>query len=227
MKVIDYTKYPVPRLRHHANPVLYFPLKQHKNRNFRYPPLIEKFNWAEIFSNGKPPAYLDIGSGMGKFLIETAVLEPEVNILGFEIRRSAVEWTNGVIEGEDIKNARALWYSVVNGFQFIETGSVRKIFYLFPDPWIKKRHHKRRAFSSALLDEFFRVLNQDGVLYIMTDVKETDFYHKEILDSHSGFSYNYVSSEQWDLSVETNQEEFCMRKQIPFTRIIAVKTGNL
>jgi len=218
-KSINYTKYPVPRLRHHAKSVLYFPLKQHKNRNFKYPPLIEKFKWNELFSNGKPPLYLDVGSGLGKFLIETAIAEPQINILGFEVRQNAIEWTNSIINGESISNARVLWYSVVNGFPFIETGSVKKIFYLFPDPWIKKRHHKRRAFSLELLNEFHRILSSDGVLYIMTDVPEVDEHHVEILNKHKGYKFNYSGKKQWGLEALTNQEEFCFRKNIPFTRL--------
>jgi tRNA (guanine-N7-)-methyltransferase len=219
LKKIDYTKYPVPRLRHHANPVLYFPLKQHKNRNFSYPPLVEKFEWCELFTNGKPPIYLDVGCGMGKLLIEMALANPKINILGFELRKNAVEWINKVIQGEKISNACVLWYSVVNGFPFIDSGSIEKIFYLFPDPWIKKRHHKRRAFSSELLDEFYRMLSPDGLLYIMTDVPDVDEHHKKVLDKYNGFSYESASEEKWDISIKTNQEEFCLGKKIPFTRI--------
>ncbi|HJY64533.1 MAG TPA: tRNA (guanosine(46)-N7)-methyltransferase TrmB [Ignavibacteria bacterium] len=219
VKIINYTKYPVPRLRHHANPVLYFPLSQHKNRNFKYPPLIEKFNWKELFSNGNQPGYLDVGCGLGKFLVETAVAEPEINILGFEVRQNAVEWTNSIIEGENISNAHVLWYSVVNLLPFIENSSVKKIFYLFPDPWIKKRHHKRRAFSISLLNEFHRILSSDGVLYIMTDVPEVDEHHIEILNKHDGFKFQYSGDKDWDLPVLTNQEDFCVRKKIPYTRL--------
>jgi tRNA (guanine-N7-)-methyltransferase len=223
MKQIDYTKYPVPRLRHHANPVLYFPLKQHKNRNFSYPPLIEKFDWKELFSNAKPPMYLDVGCGLGKFLIESALENHKINILGFEVRKNAVEWISKVVYGEKIGNARVLWYSVVNGFPFIDTGSIEKIFYLFPDPWIKKRHHKRRAFSVELLDEFHRILSPGGLLYIMTDVPDVDEHHKKILDNYKGFSYEIAGEEKWDISIKTNQEEFCLEKHIPFSRIICRK----
>lgn len=223
MKKIDYTKYPVPRIRHHANSVYYFPLKQHKTKNFRYPPLVDKFEWGELFSDGKPPLLLDVGCGMGKFLIESANHNPAKNILGFELRANAVEWINKVITGENIKNARVLWYSIVNGFPFIESGSVEKIFYLFPDPWVKKRHHKRRAFNIELLDEFYRMLNKTGILYIMTDVPEVDEHHRETLDDHKKFVYEYINHADWDLEIQTNQEEFCFSKDIPFTRMICRK----
>ena len=220
---IDYTKYPLPRIRHHANPVLYFPLKQHKGEKLRYPPLIDRLDWNDVFANGEAAKYLDVGCGLGKFMLETAVRNPGVNILGCEVRQGAVEWISKVIAGEKITNAKALWYSAVNGFAFIDDASIEKIFYFFPDPWIKRRHNKRRAFSIELLGEFHRILEPDGTLYIMTDVPEADKHQQEILTEHSGFSYSYVTEEEWDLRVRTNQEEFCMRKNIPFIRMVCRK----
>jgi tRNA (guanine-N(7)-)-methyltransferase len=223
MKSIDYTKYPLPRLRHHANPILYFPLKQHKGKKLRYPPLIDKVNWNDMFANGESPKYLDVGCGLAKFMIEMAIRNPGVNILGFEVRSGAVDWVSRVIAGEKIPNAKAIWYSAVNGFGFIEDESVEKIFYFFPDPWIKKRHNKRRAFSPELLDEFLRILKPDGTLYIMTDVPDVDEHQKEIIAEHGGFSYSYITRERWDLPVRTNQEEFCIKNNIPFIRMICRK----
>ena len=131
MKTIDYKKYPVPRIRHHANAALYIPISLHKGKKFPYPPVIENLNWSDVFTIGKPPLYLDIGSGLGKFLIEISLENKSINTLGFELRRGAVEWTNKVITCENICNAKVLWYSAVNGFPFIKTASIEKIFYLF------------------------------------------------------------------------------------------------
>jgi tRNA (guanine-N7-)-methyltransferase len=152
-----------------------------------------------------------------------AVRNPSVNILGFEVRSGAVDWTNKVIAGEKITNAKAFWYSAVNGFPFINGESIEKLFYFFPDPWIKKRHNKRRAFSVELLAEFHRILKPNGTLFIMTDVPEVDQHQREVLSQHNGFSYVYVNFNDWDLAVRTNQEDFCIRKNIPFVRMICMK----
>lgn len=222
-KKIDYTKYPLPRIRHHANPVLYFPLKQHKGNNFLYPPVFQTLNWQEIFADGKPPVMLDIGCGLGRFLIEMSLLHKDINILGFEVRQSAVEWIESVTIGEKLFNVKALWYSAVNGLPFIKTGTIEKVFYFFPDPWVKKRHYKRRAFSAELLSEIHRILKPDGLLYLMTDVPEVDEFQKEILDGSGKFSYKYVNFTEWDLPVDTNHEEFCLKKNIPIIRMISKK----
>lgn len=223
MKKIDYKKYPLPRIRHHANPVLYFPLKQHKGNNFVYPPVFDKLNWNEIFADGKPPVMLDIGCGLGRFLIEMSLIHSNVNILGFEVRQNAVEWIDGVITGEELKNVKALWYSAVNGIPFIEDGTIEKVFYFFPDPWVKKKHYKRRAFSTEMLDEIYRVLKPEGSLYLMTDVPEVDEFQREVLEQSGKFSYDYVNNTDWEPEVQTNHEEFCLRKNIPFIRMVCRK----
>ena len=223
-RTIDYTKYPVPRIRHHANPTLYLPESNHRVRLSYYPPLVSP-NWRDLFADGHPPAWLDVGSGMGKFLIETALSTPQKNILGIELRKTAVEWVQSVLQGEHIPNAALLWYSVVNGLPFIEDHSIEKIFYFFPDPWVKKKHHKRRAFSTALLDEFARILRPDGVLYLMTDVPEVDEYQRQVIAEHGYFSCTPISSDaEWDLGVRTDQERFCLKKNIPYVRLTCVPT---
>ncbi len=221
-RTIDYTKYPVPRIRHHANPTLYLPESNHHVQLSYYPPVVTPA-WRDHFANGLPPAWLDVGSGMGKFLIETAISAPEKNILGIELRKTAVEWVQTVLHGEQIPNASLLWYSVVNGLHFIESGSIEKIFYFFPDPWVKKKHHKRRAFSRALLNEFARMLRPDGTLYLMTDVPEVDEYQQEVLRDHRYFSPRYTpSDEEWGLAIRTDQERFCLKKNIPYVRVTCV-----
>ncbi len=220
---INYKKYPVPRIRHHAKSTLYFPLTQHQTVNLKYPPLIDKISWKEIFPSGEAPRYLDIGCGIGKFMAEISLQNPAVNTLGVEVRSGAVEWTNNVLSSEKIINAKALWYSAVNGFPFIKRSSIEKIFYFFPDPWIKKRHHKRRAFSVELLSEFHRMLKSAGTLYLMTDVEEVDKFQQEVLTRHKGFSFSHISSENWDLAVKSNHEEFCLKKNIPFIRMACKK----
>lgn len=223
MNIIDYIKYKPPRLRHHAYASLYLPINKEKVKKTSYPEVLESIKWSGLFANGKAPVYLDIGCGMGKLMIELALHQSNVNILGMDVRRNAVAWVNKVIEGEKITNAKAIWYSVVNGIKFIDDKSIKKIFYLFPDPWLKKRHNKRRAFSCFLLDELARVLTDDGKLYLMTDVPEVEEHQLNVIYEHKKFYAEIVSGNQWDLPVMTNQEELCIKKKIPFVKIICRK----
>lgn len=218
---IDYTKYPMPRSRHHVSSNQYLPRHRVLKDVEYYPPLPTEADWREHFANGQAPHYLDIGCGLGKFLLDTALIEPHRNILGLEVRKYAVEWIQGVIKGEALSNVSCWWYSVVNGLPFIAPQSIERIFYFFPDPWFKRRHIHRRAFSHSFLDEILRVLRPDGVLYLMTDVPMVDDYQRALLTRHGQFTITEIDDEhEWELPVRTNQEEFCLKKNIPYTRLV-------
>jgi tRNA (guanine-N7-)-methyltransferase len=221
---IDFTKYPLPiRMRHHTAANLYIKFSELKETPEHYPPLIDKINWSEIFKNGNPPDLLDVGCGKGKLLLEQSENYPEKNILGIEVRYSPVEWLNDIIQGENITNAAVFWYSVVNGMSFIENESISQIYYLFPDPWPKRKHHKRRAFTSELLGEFARIIKKDGKIHLATDVPEVHKYHLEVLNSNKDLNYKLIENdEEWGLPI-TNKERFCRKTNIAFDRIIAYK----
>lgn len=226
---IDYEKYPKPeRVRHHMSANVYFPFDERNPRPEYYPPLIEGLDWKDYFVNGRGPDALDIGCGMGRFMLDYADSHSSENVLGLEIRREPVNWINSVIKGENLGNAAAVRYSLANGMDFVESGSVSKIFYFFPDPWYKKRHHKRRLFSSEFLNECLRVLKPGGKLFVQTDVRELHEYHKEILSEWDG--QDKVTTEeqfksrdgQWSLP-ETDQEQIAIRADFEVHRLIISK----
>ena len=224
--MIDYRKYPHPRLRHHGAPTLYL-----KKENFtfpvqNYPPLIEKVDWAEHYRRGKQPEYIDIGCGLGKFLLDSAYTHGERDYLGLEVRRSAVEWINDVVQGENLTNVRAEWYSVANGLPFLEDASVEHVYYFFPDPWLKKRHNKRRAFSPELLAEIYRILKPDGTLHLMTDVLEVREYQLQLVEESGKFFARKITGEEdWGLHIATDHEIFCRRRERPYFRHKVSKVG--
>lgn len=221
--MIDSKKYPMPRVRHHVSSLLYLPARQHKHLPAWYPPDVERLDWKGVFANGRPPSVLDIGCGRGGLLLAHAVAYPEVNILGIEVRDQLTNWINGVIRGEGIPNAHALWYSVVNGLDFIESASIGKVFYLFPDPWPKNKHHKRRAFTTEFLDLLHRVMSPGAVLYLATDRPDVDAYQCQVLEAHGGFDVTgELDDDAWDLPGTTDQQRFCDRKNIPYVRRHAV-----
>jgi tRNA (guanine-N7-)-methyltransferase len=221
---INFKKYPLPkRLRHHTAPNLYFKADELTYELNYYPPLYDTIDWSEIFPNGKAPKILDIGCGKGGFLLDMAELNPELNVLGIELRELPAGWINNFTECEKINNCRALWYSVVNGLPFIEENSIEKAFYLFPDPWSKKRHSKRRAFNQEFLIEVYKVLEEGGSLYLATDVPDVNDYHHEQLEEFGKFKcFDVTDDSQWQFPI-TNKENFCRKHSIPFGRIICTK----
>jgi len=222
---IDYKKYPLPkRMRHHTAPNLYFKFSELKEEPNYYPPIYKNIDWTKIFINCKPPDILDIGCGKGLFLLNMSEVFPDSNILGIELRKPAVEWINKLAKGEGIANVGAIWYSVVNGLDFIESDSIEKVFYLFPDPWTKRKHLKRRAFNLDFLNDIYRVLKKGGYLYLATDLEKVDTYHKNILKKFSKLKYDIVrNNDEWQFP-ETNKEKFCKKESIPYYRIICEKS---
>lgn len=213
------SRYPQPRIRHHTNPQVYLPLAQLHIIPPNYPPLIERLAWAEVFANAQLPSVLDIGCGMGRFLLEYALNHPSDNILGLEVRKPAVEWLANVLRSEGIGNAAVRWYSVANGLSFVEDNTMTAVTYFFPDPWFKKRHAKRRAFTPALLKEIHRVLRCDGTLYLMTDVLAVDQYQREIIAAHGGFSIEEVYEDDHWFAERSDHELFCRLRGIPYVRV--------
>lgn len=222
---IDFKKYPFPekRPRHHISPVVYIPYHQLKIVPKNYPlPLVE-IDWRNVFLNGQPPNFLDIGTGRGQFLFEIAIAIPEKNILGIEIKRQEVDWLNNIIKSERIENAGVIWYNVLNSLKYIDSNSIDAIFYLFPDPWLKSRHHKRRALNLDVLSEFYRVLKQDAKIYFATDRLEVHSYHLELLQTFAKFYYKEINDEAfWELP-KTNKQISCENRGVPYYRIITVK----
>lgn len=218
---IDFKKYPTPRLRHHTNPSLYMSLESHSVTPKFYPAIEETIDWGTIYKNPTPPDVLDVGCGRGGSLLKWAYSQPERNFLGVEVRHTVVEWINDIIRGESISNCYAKYYSAVNGFPFIEDKSLSQIVYLFPDPWVKKKHYKRRAFTEQLLKEFHRMLKPNGTLSLATDVPEVDAYQLEILNGTSYFTVREVDDTEWNVPFKTDQQLFSDRKSIPYVRRIA------
>lgn len=224
MTEIKYSKYPFgTKIRHHVSTNNYLPIEELKFIPDSYPEAFKSIDWSEVFINGMAPKYLDIGCGRGKFLISRSFEIGDDNILGIEIRPEPVNWINVVIEGESLKNCKALHYSVANNMPFIESNSVSEIYYLFPDPWVKRKHFKKRAFTEKFLSECHRVMTEHGSLFLATDVPEVHEYQINLLRKVGLFEINVLQSrDEWLLPV-TNKERFCIRKNIDVYRTICTK----
>ena len=216
----------MPRVRHHVSPQVYLPAHTQASRTDWYPPTFEKIHWSEWFENGQPPDALDIGCGRGGFMLGYALANPEKNILGIEVRKMLVDWINTVARGEGLGNLHAQWYSMVNGLQWLPKACLHEAYYLFPDPWPKRRHYKRKAFSESFLDEVVRVLKPDGRLYLATDRQDVDEYQRSIIQKHGALriiDITDANEELWSFHYATDQQRFCERKGIPYQRYIAMK----
>ena len=116
------------------------------------------------------PLYVEIGSGVGETTASYAAAHPEVNVLAFEVWLPGVADTLARLEAAGATNARlctvdAAW-SVTELFA---PGSITELWTLFPDPWHKKRHHKRRLVNQPFIGTAASRLVPGGVWRLATD----------------------------------------------------------
>ena len=122
------------------------------------------------FDSDQHNLVIEIGFGDGAALIESALKYPDKNFIGIEVYDSGLGQCLNAINQHKIKNIRLIYGDAVEVFeQFITKKSVEKINILFPDPWPKKRHHKRRLINKRFLALLSKSLINKGIVNVSTD----------------------------------------------------------
>ena len=116
------------------------------------------------------PLEIEIGSGKGTFLIQQASQLPQINYLGIEYAREFWRYAADRCRRRGLGNVRLLNYDAkVFVAWYAGDGVARQVHIYFPDPWPKKRHHKRRLIEANFLRECHRLLEPGGMVRIVTD----------------------------------------------------------
>ncbi|MGH6921790.1 MAG: tRNA (guanosine(46)-N7)-methyltransferase TrmB [Geminicoccaceae bacterium] len=113
--------------------------------------------------------WLEIGFGGGEHLAAQAAAHPEVGLIGCEPYVDGVARLLARAEALDLENLRIVVDDARLLLQAPPDGCLERIFVLFPDPWPKTRHHKRRIVNPATAAQFARLLQPDGELRLATD----------------------------------------------------------
>jgi tRNA (guanine-N7-)-methyltransferase len=122
-----------------------------------------------LFGNDQP-VYLEIGFGNGESLARMAAANPEHNYLGIEVHRPGVGHLLLRIEVLGLTNLRLIRHDAVEVIrQGIADASLAGAYLFFPDPWHKRRHHKRRILQPAFATELARVIRPGGIFHAATD----------------------------------------------------------
>lgn len=145
------------------------------------------FDWAAIFGRDVPRT-LEIGFGAGEVLATLAAAQPDEDFIGIEVYRSGVGRLLGEAAQGRMTNLRAICADAVEVIDHaIPTASLDTVLLYFPDPWPKKRHHKRRLVQTAFADRVHRILKPGGVWRLATDWANYAEWMREVLDVHPGF----------------------------------------
>lgn len=136
------------------------------------PPFPEPLDWRAIFGNDRP-VEIEVGFGKGLFLLNSALQHPDINYFGIEIMRKYQLFTATRMAIRQLTNVRlakadARYFMKLH----VAPGSVRAIHVYFPDPWWKKRHHKRRLFTAEFVEACAVALQAGGEFRVATDVAD-------------------------------------------------------
>ena len=139
----------------------------------------------QLFSRSAP-LEVEVGSGKGLFLERVTAERSENNFVGIEISRKYCRFTAARLARRQRSNVIMLHGDAFTIFgQHIAVASLHAVHVYFPDPWWKKRHHKRRIMQASFLQDVIRSLAPQGRLHFWTDVRD---YFETSLELVAGFS---------------------------------------
>jgi tRNA (guanine-N7-)-methyltransferase len=134
--------------------------------------------------NSSRKLVLEIGSGMGETTIAIARAHPEVDFLAVEVHGPGIGSLLNAIEKEKLSNLRVIRHDALEVLEhMIADGSLAAIHLFFPDPWPKKRHHKRRLVQPAFAALAARKLAPGGVLHAATDWPDYAQWMEEVFSA--------------------------------------------
>lgn len=154
----------------------------HWGLDYRSTPL----DLGEIFGNDHP-VFLEIGFGNGESLAEMARRHPERNYLGVEVHAPGVGHLLLRLHEYGCRNVRVIKHDAVEVLQhMVPTASLDGVYLFFPDPWHKKRHHKRRILQPSLIDRLAKVIRPGGFFHAATDWQDYAEHMLDVLGADRG-----------------------------------------
>lgn len=144
-----------------------------------------------------PPLWLEIGFGGGEHLAHQAALHPNIGMIGCEPYENGMADMLKHIDTHKLDNIRVFSDDARLLMEKLPEASIERVFILYPDPWPKSRHHKRRLVSTETLDMVARILKPGGLLRLATDHEGYATWILERLLAHNNFSWTANSCEDW------------------------------
>jgi tRNA (guanine-N7-)-methyltransferase len=146
---------------------------------------------------GAAETWLEIGFGGGEHMAAQAARRPEVLILGAEPFINGVASAVRHVEERAIGNIRILHGDARDLMAALPDASLERVFILFPDPWPKTRHHKRRIIQNQTLDELARLLKPGSRLRFATDWADYVDWTLERMLAHHAFLWTATRAAHW------------------------------
>lgn len=164
---------------------------------------------------GTAPIWLEIGFGSGEHLVHQAKANPGIQMIGCEPYVNGVASLMGKIRREKLSNIVVHPGDARDLFDVLPEGSIEKAFLLYPDPWPKARHHRRRFVTPEHLRPLHRILKPGAPFRVATDIPD---YVRQTLEEvpWAGFSWTAERPEDWrapwDDWLSTRYEQKALRE---------------
>ena len=147
---------------------------------------VEAFDWRRVFGR-EGRVEVEIGIGKGRFLLAAAAARPEVLHFGIEWSNEYLRLVETRAERGKLENVRFIRADASDLVRrAIPEASVAAYYVFYPDPWPKKRHHKRRFLQKANVDALAVTLVPSGWLHVATDHDDYWSVIEPLLDTHPG-----------------------------------------
>jgi tRNA (guanine-N7-)-methyltransferase len=164
---------------------------------------------------GDREVWLEIGFGGGEHMVHQAVLHPEVGLIGAEPFINVVAMLLGRIRDAGVENIRIHPGDVRDLFDVLPEASVSKAFLLYPDPWPKARHHRRRFVTPEYLEPLAGVLRRGAEFRVATDIPD---YVRQTLEEVPRHGFDWLAEgpddwyRPWNDWISTRYEQKALRE---------------
>jgi len=160
-------------------------------------PASNQLDPALLFPRPPRSVWLEIGFGGGEHLAAQAEAHSDIGFIGCEVFENGIAKLLGEIERRQIENIRLLTRDARLLIAALPPASIGRVFILFPDPWPKQRHHKRRMVSPGPLDQLARIMKEGAELRLATDDIGYLRAMLELVPAHPAFAWQARGPADW------------------------------
>lgn len=160
--------------------------------------IFHPYDWAELFGS-TAPMEVELGSGDGTFIVERAKASPDHHFLAVERLMGRARKIIRKLKREELTNVKVLRlesFYVLS--RLCPLNSLDRVWILFPDPWPKAKHHRRRLIQPDFLEAAHLALKPEGMVCFGTDHEEYFHWAKEVWEEQP----NWNESDAWDWSLD-------------------------
>ena len=184
-------------------------------------------DWRKKVQNSAK-VHVEIGCGSGRYLMELARKNPDETFFGLELRLKRLVLAAKKIKREQLENILLMRERGEYLDDYFEEGSINVLHINFPDPWYKKKHHKRRVIQPELIRFLSSSMRKESLVFIKTDVKELFNY----MDFTISNNLNFKQLQKIDLfypesfnpkNIKTNREKYVMERGLKIFERIYIK----